>query len=335
MSFSFGTWSQTGGFNSFQNLNVVYNARMLGLAGDVLSVREGDLNLVWSNPALLNSEMNGKGTLNESLLAGGINIGGLGYAKQFGKTTGAAHFRYISYGEMKRTDVNGSDLGKFSPGDFILGASAGKSINERLHIGSTLNILYSQLDNYVSFGTSLDIGGAYTDEAKRLVIGGSIKNLGVQWKGYTDKKNPLPLELQFGISHKLAHAPFRFSLVAQHLQQWDLSYIDPNQKLTIDPLSGDTIKEKNNGFFDKVARHAVLQTELLFGKKVHFRFGFDYQRRKELAVTTRPGLAGFSTGVGLYFKRFSLDYGWMIYSSAGSQHGLTLTLPFRRKEAKG
>ena len=65
------------------------------------------------------------------------------------------------------------------------------------------------------------------------------------------------------------------------------------------------------------------------GKKFHLRVAFDYQRRRELAVTNRPGLAGFSFGAGLYLKRFSVDYGWMIYSTAGSQHGISLTIPLK------
>ena len=326
------TYAQTGGITGFSFLNQPFNARVSALGGSFITVRDKDVNLGIQNPALLNKEMHGRGSLNQSILAGGINTGGLSYARHFSnKVTGAAHFRYISYGTMKRTDINGADLGTFSPGDFIFGASAGKSINERMHIGATLNFIYSQLDSYVAFGNSLDIGGCYTDEDKRLVVSGVVKNLGVQWKSYNGTRNGLPLEIQMGVSHKLKHAPFRFSLLGQHLQKWDLTYADPNNRDKIDPLTGDTVFAKKSTFIDKAARHLVIQTEMLLGEKLHIRIAFDYQRRQELKVALRPGIGGFSFGVGMYFKRFSLDYGLMAYSAAGLQNSLSLSVPLGRK----
>lgn len=319
--------AQTGGTTTYQALNSFYTARQLGLGGSLINLRDNDVNLSFNNPAALNADMAFRGSLSENIRGGGINTGSLAYGRTFGNYVGAAHFRYISYGAMKRTDLAGNDLGTFNPGDFILGASASKLINERMSIGATLNFIYSQLDNYYSLGNSLDIGGQYFVPEKDFVIGGVVKNLGVQWKGYTSDRAPLPIEVQLGVSKKLSHAPFRFSLTAQHLQQWDLSYVDPNAKDKIDLLTGDTIKVKRAGFFEKVARHALVQTEINLGKKVYLRVGLDVQRRMELRVANRPGLAGFSFGAAFHLKRFSLEYGWMIYSAAGSQHGLTFSLP--------
>lgn len=323
---------QTGGTTSFQNLNTNYTARHLGLAGDFISVFDADHTLAFSNAALLNEQSSNRGSLSQTLLAGGINTGQLSYSKTFNKLSTMGHFRYIAYGKMSRRDETGADLGTFSPGDFILGGTVSKAINERMQIGGTLNILYSQLDNYIAFGSSIDLGGIYHNDDKNLVISGVVKNLGVQFKGYTATRYPLPLEVQLGVSKKLAHAPFRFSLIAQQLQRWDLSYVDPTAKPTIDALSGDTIPVKTDNFAVKLFRHAVIQTEILAGQKVHLRAGFDFNRRKELALSNRPGLAGFSFGLGLYFKRFSIDYGWMIYSSAGGQHGVSLSLPIKGKK---
>lgn len=319
--------AQTGGLNSFQNLNAFYHARIIGLGGDLIAVKDGDINLGLSNPALINVKMMGRGSINQSVLSGGANTGSLAYGKTIKNYYSSLNFRYISYGKMTRTDINGTELGTFSPGDFILGASAAKNINERLHIGATVNLLYSQLDNYTAFGTSLTVGGAYTNDEKRLVVAGVVRNLGVTIKSYTGMREPLPLSVEIGVSKKLEHAPFRFSITGQHLQRWDLSYVDPSAKNEIDPLTGDTIFVQRANFAEKVARHLRFQTELLFGPKFHLRIGFDYQRRKELAATNRPGLAGFSFGTGMYFKRFTLDYGWLIYSAAGFQHAIAITIP--------
>lgn len=327
----FVSLAQTGGAHAFQNLNSQYNARTMALGGDAITIYDNDQNLGLNNPAILNYQMNGKFGFNQSIMTSGVNTGALTYARKLNHMMGMAHFRYASYGKMARTDIDGTNLGTFTPGDFIFGVSAQRNFNERMSVGATLNFLYSQLDAYTAFGTSLDIAGLYRDSARNINVVGVIKNLGVQWKGYTSIKNPLPLEVQLGISHKLRHAPFRISLVAQHLQKWNLSYVDPNAKPRVDPLTGDTIQVKNAGFLENLARHAKIQLEMLIGKRLQIRTAFDYQRRKELAVTGRGGLAGFSFGAGLAFKRFSIDYGWYIYSVAGGQHGLTLNFLLSKK----
>lgn len=324
-------YAQTGGIYSFQNLNMNYSARAMSLGGDVISIVDPDLNFALSNPALLQVKSSGFGSLSQSIMASGVNTGLLTYGQQFGKYMTAAHFRYVSYGKMKRTDVNGTDLGSFSPGDFILGVSGNKAINERMYVGATLNFLYAQLDSYTSFGNSIDVGGYYYDPEKRLAVAGVVKNLGIQWKSFNGDRNPLPLEVQLGLTHKLAHAPFRFSIVAQHLQKWDLTYFDPNAKDRVDPLTGDTIHPKKENFLGKTARHGKLQVEILFGTKFSIQTAFDYQRRKELALTGRGGLSGFSFGCSFNLKRFRIDYGWYVYSVAGGQHGLSITIPLIKK----
>lgn len=327
---SFFGFAQTGGFNSFQNLNMQYNARTMALGGDVISVYDSDINLGINNPAIINRQMHKHLGFNQSIMASGVNTGMLAYAHTFGKTTGMMNFRYASYGKMRRTDETGLDLGTFSPGDFILGVSAQRFFNKRMAIGATFNLLYSQLDSYTAFGTSVDIAGLYYDSTRNINVVGVVKNLGVQWKSYNDTRNKLPLEVQLGFSYKIKHAPFRFSIVAQHLQKWNIAYNDPNAKPRVDPISGDTIKADKSGFFDKLGRHLKLQVEILIGKKIRISTAFDYHRRKELAIPGRGGVAGFSFGAGLTFKRFSIDYGWFVYSAAGGQHGLSLTIPLVR-----
>jgi hypothetical protein len=100
---------------------------------------------------------------------------------------------------------------------------------------------------------------------------------------------------------------------------------DPTAKPRIDPLTGDTIPVPVAGFGEKLARHFTFQTEVLISKNIHFRVAFDYHKRQEMKVVARPGFSGFSFGLGMYFKRFSLDYGFLIHSVAGYTNGFTLT----------
>ena len=321
---------QTGGSTSFSLLNLTFNARSAGLGGDFISVRDNDLNIGISNPCLLNSSMNKTMSLSSSLLAGGINYGMAGYGYQVNKIGSmASYIKYISYGTFSRTAVNGTAEGTFSPFEMIAGTSLGREINPRMAVGTSINLLYSQLEIYSALGASVDFSGTYHNDDKGFLVTVLAKNIGYQFKSYVKGNRALlPVEIQMAASYKVEHAPFRISILAHHLNKWDITYSDPNLIQTIDPLTGDTIPVASAGFFEKLGRHFTYQLEVLMSKNIHLRFGFDYQQRKELALEQRPGIAGMSFGLGLHFSKFSLDYGFVVYSRAGYNNILTLSTNF-------
>lgn len=320
---------QTGGNTSFALLDLTYNARSAGLGNDFISVKDKDINLGIGNPSLLNEKMHSGLGFNQAILAGGINYGMFAYGHKLWGGVLSTHIRYVNYGEFRRTDINGNDQGSFKPFESILGAGYGRQLNPRISVGGNLNFIYSILEGYNSFGVSVDLAGTYTHQNENLLVTALFKNAGAQLKSYNgDNRAPLPAELQMALSYKLPHAPFRISVLAHHLNKWDITYNDPNLKPTIDPLTGDTIPVPVAGFGEKLARHFTGQLEILVTKNIHLRTGFDYHRRQEMKLETRPGIAGFSFGVGLYFKRFVVDYGFSIYSRAGFNNMLTLTTQF-------
>lgn len=320
-------FSQTGGAHSFAALDLPFNARSMALGTDFISAKDQDINLAFSNPALYNEKMHNHMAFNHGIMPSGVNFGMLNYGRKFkNNITGGVALRYVSYGKMQRRDASGLDLGTFSPGEFVLTSGLGKQLNPNISVGANVNLIYSQLEDYSAFGASLDLAGAYQLEKANLLITVLAKNIGYQFKSYTKQnRSELPAEFQLAISHKLKHAPFRFSLLMHHLNQWDITYKDPTAKATVDPLSGDTIPVKLPGFGEKLARHFTYQVEVLVSKNIHIRMAFDYQRRQEMKLATRAGLSGFSTGFGLYFNRFSLDYGFLIHSAAGYSNMISLT----------
>lgn len=322
----FTATGQTGGMSTFSLLDLTYNARSAGLSGDFIAVKDQDLNLGIANPSLLNETMGKSLTVSQALLASGINYGQVGYGFSLLKGLMSTSLRYVSYGEFKRTDVGGTQLGTFHPFECIIGAGYGQQLNPRISVGANANFIYSQLETYNAFGFAIDLAGTYTSKSNNFLITALVKNAGFQFNNYYKKeKDPLPVEFQLATSIKLKHAPFRFTVLAHHLNKWDLTYIDPNVKPTVDALTGDTIPVKQAGFVEKLARHLTYQAEILISKNIHLRLGFDYQRRQEMKIEARPGLAGFSCGLGLYFKKISIDYGFMIFSNAGFNNLLTLS----------
>ena len=321
---------QTGGVNVFPFLEMTYNARAAALGRKLITTYDDDVNMGVFNPASFNESMDNSIGFNQALHAGGINQGMITYGKHFqDKGTGAAHLRYVAYGKMDRTDETGQTIGTFSAGDFVLGGSFARRINPRISVGASLNIIWSQLESYSSLGLGLDLGGIYISKSERTQVSAVVRNAGVQLKAYTEgNRAPLPAQAMMGVSHKLEHAPFRLSLVAHHLNQWDLTYNDPTLEPTIDPLTGEEIPVPTAGFGEKLARHFLFQVEVLAGKTLRIRGAFDYHQRRQMLVQNRPGMGGFSFGAGLNFKRFSVDYGLYIFSSAGFNNILTIRTDF-------
>lgn len=320
--------AQTGGLTSFPFLDITYNARSAGLGGDFITAKDQDINIGIANPSLLNSTMNKHTGFNQAFLAGGINYGMVTHGFNVDKIgTMSGYLKYVNYGTFERTDVNGTSQGTFSPIDIVLGSGFGRQLNPRISIGVNLNMIYSQLESYSSYGAGIDLAGTFYNEKKEFLVTAMVKNAGIQFNTYSENSQhkPLPSEFQLAAAYKLPHAPFRISILAHHLNKWDLTYNDPTLTPTIDPLSGDTIPVPKANFVEKLTRHFTFQVETIISKNIHLRTGFDYHRRKELALNQRPGIAGASIGLGLYFNKFSLDYGFVIYSRAGFNNMLTLT----------
>jgi hypothetical protein len=150
--------------------------------------------------------------------------------------------------------------------------------------------------------------------------------MGTQLKKY-DGTDPddLPFDLQVGLSKRLQHSPFGFSITAHHLHQFDINY-------------NDTVFNNGNGFsngssskfsFDKLFRHFVLAANIYLGDKVELAMGYNYLRRKELNIGgSGNGLTGFSMGLSLLLNKLQVRYARSQYqnNTAYNQFGLNISL---------
>lgn len=323
---SWTSFGQIGGNYSFGHLNLPFSARNLALGGDFISVSDKDITSTALNPALLNKDHHKQIAFNQALMAGGLKSSMLNFGWNLkDKIMTGVNFRYIGYGSFLRTDEFGNELGDFHPFDYDLSFSGVRAMTPKWNVGASLRFISSKIDIYNSLGLSLDMGAYYKDEDRLLSAAFLVKNAGYQIKGYNKGvHSPLPIQVQAAITKKLAHAPFRFTLLGHHLNIWDLTYNDPNALPTIDALTGDTLPVKRANGIEKVARHFSYQAEILLGNNLHVNAGFDYHQRKEMRLESKPGMAGFSFGVSMWFKRFMVDYGFGVVSSAGFQHMITL-----------
>jgi hypothetical protein len=158
--------------------------------------------------------------------------------------------------------------------------------------------------------------------------------MGAQISSYTGTGEPLPFEIQAGITQGLAHAPFRFTITFQHLERWDLTYTLPSEEPTL--FAGNEIEKSTfDTFGDKLMRHMIFGTEFLIGENFHVDLGYNYKRRQELKVNARPGLVGFSLGFGFRVSKFHIAYGWSSYHLAGGTNHFSLTTNLSEFYKKG
>ncbi len=322
--------AQVGGNNTFEFLNLPISARVAALGGNNISSRDNDLNITLTNPALLTDSMNNNMALSYVNYFADVNYGYMAYAKKVDKIgLFGGGIQYLDYGKFKNTDEFGNIIGSFKANDLSINLSYANSVfDSNLVVGATLKTIYSAMETYYSWGSAIDLGAAYVRPAKKFTVGFVIKNIGLQWKPYTvGNYEKLPFEMQIGFTKQPKHVPFRLSVTYENLEQWDLTYDDPNNPSTgKDPLTGKTIKQsKFKKYGDQFMRHIVIGGEFLITKNFFLRGGFNYQRRKELGILEKKGMAGFSFGVGFRLYKFHLSYARSAYHLAGASNHFSLS----------
>jgi hypothetical protein len=257
----------------------------------------------------------------------GINYGYAAYSRSYDSIGSfAAGLQYVNYGQFTEADATGEVLGNFKAAEYALHLGYAKTFDTLWSVGANLKTIYSSLYDYNSLGFALDIGGTYYNPKSEFTAAIVIKNAGFQVNRYRKGNGePLPFEIQLGLSKKLAHMPFRFSLIAHNLQKPDLSYQDPALTETqVDPLTGEEVEPKKR-IGDKIMRHFIFGGEFVPSKNFNIRVGYNYHRRQELKVESKTGLVGFSMGVGIKISKFRFNYGLASYHLAGATHHISIS----------
>ena len=324
--------AQIGGSAVFPSLDLPLSARSAALGGKAIAINDNDINLAVWNPSLLNSSMHSQLALSFSDYLADIRYGYAAFGWHVDKVgTFALNATRIDYGTFRETDETGATIGEFKAGEYGINASYSRALDSNFTIGANAKFIQSNLYLWKASGLAFDLGASYHIPGHSFAATMLLRNMGGMTKNYTDgNKEKLPFEVEAGFAFKPKHMPFRFSITFQDLQQWDLTYVDPaNPPQTVDPLTGDSIKvSKFKTFGDKAMRHVVLGGELLIGKAVSIRVGYNYQRRKELMLDTKHGATGFTFGAGIRVYKFNISYARAPYHLAGATNTFTITTSF-------
>ncbi len=324
---SLGAFAQNGGSHAFSSLDIQPSARVAAAGGQLPAVRDGDLSLAIFNPALLDSLTHKRVSLSYVNYFSGVNLGYAGYAHHLDSLgiTVAGTLQYVNYGQFTERDITGLETGNFSAGDYALILGAAKPIDSLFTAGVNLKTVYSNLAGYNAWGMAVDGGVTYFNPERRFTAALVIRNLGFVANGFTDgERDSLRTNVLIAFSKRLKHAPLRFSVVYDNIQQWDLTTgFEP--QATIDPFSGEEVGGIRYPFADNLMRHLTFGAEILLSDNLYLNIGYNYRRRQELKLNDRSGTAGLSYGLGFRINRFNIAYGRAIYHFAGPSNHFTLT----------
>jgi hypothetical protein len=316
--------AQTGGDNVYEFLNLTHSGLISSLGGSNVSLNTENLNLAYHNPALLDSEMNKNAVLNYVNYFAGVNYGLAMYSQSFaGIGNFAAGITYLNYGSFTEADASGVITGSFTASEYALSMIYSRDIDTLFSVGINFKPVLSHLEKYTSFGFAFDLGAGYHSRSGLFSAGLVIRNIGLQVTRYAgEERQKLPFEIQAGMSQKLAHAPFRFSLTLKHLDKFDLTH-QYNINDTVD------VKKKfleSSELLENMMRHVVAGVELIPHKNFYLSAGFNYQRRRELQVESKISMIGFSWGFGITTSYLNIEFGRATYHLAGSSNHISLIL---------
>lgn len=309
--------------------NSVYN--FLKLPATALLTASGGVNASWktnavglsaNNPALLDPSLNSQLDLSFTGLPGGVHAYSLtgAYHRTDKETVFGGHIYFLDYGSLPQTDAAGNISGTFRPTDFVVQVSAARSYMENWHYGLSAKLIGSSYGPYRSVALAFDVGIHYTDTAHGFYAGLLAKNMGTQLKTYAGEGEDLPFDLEIGITKRLAHAPFGFSLTAQQVHHFDVHYNDTT-------FNNENELHPGNKFFDKLFNHFVAAAHIYVGANLEATIGYNQLRRSELNIgSTGNGLNGFSMGLRAQFSKLQVLYARANYQRNISYNQLGITL---------
>ncbi|MCC1483743.1 type IX secretion system protein PorQ [Winogradskyella immobilis] len=315
---AFPSFAQLGGESTYQFLNLVSSPRQAALGGKIITNFDYDVSESLYNPASINSDQHNQLALNYSSYLGGIGYGTASYAYTWDRHVQTFHFgiTYINYGDFDGFDLNGVSTGSFSGNEVAISAAYNYNIPfTDFYIGGRLKIITSQLEQFNSVGGALDFGFMYVNEDIDFNAAITVRNLGTQFTTYAGENEPIPFEVNFGLSQTLEYIPLRWHLTLDNLQKWPIGRPNP-ARVTTD-LSGNQTKE-NVGFFNNALRHLILGAELWPDKGFNLRFGYNFRRAEELRIVDQRNFSGLSFGLGMKINKLRFSYTHARYTGAAN-----------------
>lgn len=316
--------AQLGGDNTYEFLNLTWSARASALGGTAVSMSDRESSFVLHNPSQASVDMSGTLSLGYVNYLSDISYGSALYLFNGSQNSVmAAGLTWLNYGSFTEADNAGNITGTFRASEYAMNLIYSRTIDSIFRVGINLKPIISQLEMYNSFGLAVDIGASWTSRDGLLSAGMVIRNIGMQITTYTgEERERLPFELQAGVSKRLSHAPFRFTLTMRNLQKFDLTH---RYDTTSQQGAFGSVPQEKDGFTENLFRHLLFGAECLPHPNFWIATGYNYQRRSELKVTSGAASAGFSWGFGVNLSGFRIGFSRARYHLAGGSNQFALS----------
>lgn len=289
---------ESGSVFNFLSLPTSSHANALG--GRNISLIDDDASLALQNPALLSSVSDKSINLNFLTYMQGSKMGSATFVKTAGERgTWGASAQFLGYGKMTETMETGEVIGDMAVLDMALSGMYSYELSTHWVGGVAGKFVYSKYGPYNSVGLGVDLALNYFDDTKDFSMSLVAANLGGQVKAFGDVHERMPVNLQWGFSKGVAHAPIRISMTLTDLTHWEKDYY-------YNP-------EGESSFGRILMNHINIGADLLVAKNMYVALGFNFRRANELKAAGASHGAGLTLGAGLNLKKFKLGVAYAKY----------------------
>jgi long-subunit fatty acid transport protein len=279
------------GTAGFDFLRITPTAREAALGGAAVGAAPSPMGF-WFSPAHALSAESPRAHVGYLNYVAGIHIGSAAYSQPVATDKGVGFgVVYLNSGTMKRTNESGDELGTFGVSFADLNLSGAMRFGDALVVGVGAQGLYGSIDTFFTVGLAGNVGATYRLPVDGLTAGLAVKNLGLQLKAFQTNRDPLPIDFGLGLGYQ------------------------PNPSLN---LALDAHKPIDN----RVSVRAGVEgwvADLLALRVGYNSDGVDLKSGGGSDI-----LAGLSTGLGVRYRGYQLDYCFIPMVELGVAHRLSL-----------
>lgn len=320
---SFGQSSTSG----YSFLDIPMSSRAYALGGAATALVDRDILLSDQNPALLGPEIGTQAALSYTKYIASSVLGAakIGMAASE-RSAWCAGIRFMNFGEFNGYLPDGSSTGNFKPADYVFEGSYSHDLNDYMRGGITYRTIYSNHADYSAWAMGVDLGVNYYNPDTDLSLSMVLTNMGGQIKRFDSRYTPLPFDIRFGYMKGLGTTPFRISINATNLTNWDLPYFDHNT------LNGEDSKSPVSDFSSNLFRHLIFGLDYTPSDKFYLAAGYNYRTRTDMSSYSRNLMSGFSFGAGLNLDNFAFGIAYASPHKAASVLMLNLNWTISQPE---
>jgi len=316
-------FAQIGGSAVYQFLNVATSAKQASLGGKVYTGLKGDIFQPAYNPATIDSTMENKLGVNYVNYLSDINYGNIAYAQNV-KNLGMVYaaITYVNYGTFEYAEIDGTRSGTFGASESAITLGYAYHIPQsKWQVGLSTKFIFSSLESYTSTGWAFDAGVLYKNPETGIVTALVARNFGWQLSTYQGTKESLPFEIDFTFAKTFAHAPFKWFVTFENLQEPEIAFVNTAHN-TQDP-NGNIIEEDITTI-DQIFRHILIGVEMFPRKRFNLRAGYNFRRAAELNLDDQRFANGMNFGFGLQLRKFEINYAYGSFSYASNANFISI-----------